>query len=291
VKRCEFIQEQEVEHAVKLLCKVMEIGRSGYYAWKRRKPGERVMEDRLMKSMMQPVFTESKQTYGSRRLKASLEKAGMNTSRRRISRLMKEEEMVPKQVSYWHPQTTQANEKHEKAPNLLDQDFIAEQPNQKWVVDITYVATKEGWLYLAVILDLFSRAIVGWSMQKRMTKTLVMEAWKMACAWRHPPKEMLHHSDLGSQYTSKAYLDLLREKNCLISMSGKGNCYDNACVESFFSTLKGECADVIFDSRLEAKNSIFEYIEVWYNRNRLHSTLGYLSPLEFEIREAVSTKV
>ena len=119
-----------------------------------------------------------------------------------------------------------------------------------------------------------------------MTKALVMEAWKMACAWRRPPKELLHHSNLGSQYTSKAYLDLLREKDCLISMSGKGNCYDNACVESFFSTLKGDCADVVFDSRLEAKNSIFEYIEVWYNRRRLHSTIGYTSPLEFEIREA-----
>jgi transposase InsO family protein len=147
------------------------------------------------------------------------------------------------------------------------------------------------WLYLAVILDLFSRAIVGWAMQKRMTKALVVDAWKMACAWRHPPKEMLHHSDLGSQYTSKAYLDLLRKKNCLISMSGKGNCYDNACVESFFSTLKGECADGVFESRKESKNQIFEYIEVWYNRNRLHSILDYLSPLEFEIKEAVSTKL
>ena len=240
---------------------------------------------------MQPIFTESKQTYGSRRLKASLKKAGINTSRRRISRLMEEEEMVPKQVSKWHPQTTQADGKHEKAPNRLDQDFSAEQPNQKWVVDITYIATKEGWLYLAVILDLFSRAIVGWAMQKRMTKALVMDAWKMACAWRNPPKEMLHHSDLGSQYTSKAYMDLLREKNCLISMSGKGKCYDNACVESFFSTLKGECADGVFESRKEAKNQVFEYIEVWYNRNRLHSTLDYLSPLEFEIREAVTTKL
>jgi len=219
-------------------------------------------EDEVMKGMIQPVYSESRNTYGSRRLKASLKRAGISTSRRRISRLMKEEGMVPKQVNKWHPQTTQADERHEKAPNILNQDFSAEYPNQKWVVDITYIATKEGWLYLAVIQDLFSRAIVGWSMQKRMTKALVMEAWKMACAWRHPPKEMLHHSDLGSQYTSEAYLDLLREKNCLISMSGKGNCYDNASVESFFSTLKGECADAVFESRMEAKTNIFEYIEV-----------------------------
>ena len=154
------------------------------------------------------------------------------------------------------------------------------------MVDITYIATREGWLYLAVLLDLFSRAVVGWSMHNGITTALVREAWEMACAWRHPPEEILHHSDLGSQYTSKAYLDLLREQNCRISMSGKGNCYDNACAESFFSSLKAECADRVFESRLEARNHIFEYIEVLYNRKRLHSTLSYLSPLEFEIREA-----
>ncbi len=172
------------------------------------------MEDELMKRMIEPLFIESNQTYGARRLKASLERTGINTSRRRMHRLMAEEGLVPKQGIRWHKQTTQADEKHEKAPNLLDQDFKAAWPNQKWVVDITYIATQEGWLYLAVLLDLFSRAVVGWSMQKKMTKALVMQAWQMACAWRHPPEALLHHSDLGSQYTSKAYLDLLREKNC-----------------------------------------------------------------------------
>lgn len=244
------------------------------------------MEDELIKRMIEPIFGESQQSYGTRRLKASLERVGVTASRRRMQRLMKETGLVPRQVNRWHKQTTQADETHEKASNLLDQDFNAAWPNQKWVVDITYIATKEGWLYLAVILDLFSRVIVGWSMQNRMTTFLVMEAWKMACAGRRPPVELLHHSDLGSQYTSKAYLDLLREKNCQISMSGKGNCYDNACVESFFSTLKAECANRVFESRMEARNQIFEYIEVWYNRKRLHSTLDYLSPLEFEIRGA-----
>lgn len=271
---------------MEILCEIMHIRRSSYYAWKKKQPGKHAMEDELIKRMMQPIFNQSRRTYGGRRLQASLKKAGINASRRRLSRLMKAEGMVPKQVEKWHPQTTQANEVHEKAPNLLDQDFSAERPNQKWVVDITYIPTKEGWLYLAVILDLFSRAVVGWSMKPRMTTALVMEAWKMACAWRQPPEQLLHHSDLGSQYTSKAYLDLLREKNCQISMSGKGNCYDNACAESFFSTLKGECADSVFESRAIAKTNIFEYIGIWYNRERLHSTLGYLSPLEFEIREA-----
>ena len=244
------------------------------------------MEDELMKSMIRPIFKQRQQTYDARRLKASLERSGINTSRRRMQRLMAEEGMVPRQVKRWHAQTTQADESHEKASNLLDQNFSAQGPNQKWAVDITYIATQEGWLYLAVLLDLYSRTVVGWSMQKRMTKALVMQAWQMACAWRHPPEAMLHHSDLGSQYTSKAYLDLLREKNCEISMSGKGNCYDNACVESFFSTLKAECADAVFESRSEARNRIFDYIEVWYNRKRHHSTLGYLSPLEYEIRGA-----
>lgn len=244
------------------------------------------MEDEMYKRMIEPVFQESRQTYGARRLKASLKRVGINTSRRRLQRLMTEEGLVPKQVNRWHKPTTQADKTHEKAPNLLNQDFSAERSNEKWVVDITYIATREGWLYLAVLLDLFSRAVVGWSMQNRITTALVREAWEMACAWRHPPEEILHHSDLGSQYTSKAYLDLLREQNCRISMSGKGNCYDNACAERFFSSLKAECADRVFESRLEARNHIFEYIEVWYNRKRLHSTLSYLSPLEFEIREA-----
>jgi len=244
------------------------------------------MEDEVMKKIIEPTFKQSQQSYGARRLKASVERVGINTSRQRMKRLMTEAGLVPKQVKRWHKQTTQADERHEKAPNLLDQDFSAQWPNQKWAVDITYIATKEGWLYLAVLLDLFSRLVVGWSMHERITTVLVMEAWKMACEWRHPPEEMLHHSDLGSQYTSKAYLDLLRGNKCQISMSGKGNCYDNACVESFFSSLKAECADRVFESRSEAKRHIFEYIEVWYNRKRLHSTLGYLSPLEFELRGA-----
>ncbi len=244
------------------------------------------MEDQIIKGQIQPEFDKSGRSYGSRRIKAALERSGTICSRRRIRRLMAEEGLVPKQVLKWHPQTTRANEKHEKAPNLLAQDFHASGPNQKWVVDITYIATREGWLYLAVILDLYSRAVVGWSMGKRMTKVLVLEAWEMACARRNPPEKLLHHSDRGSQYTSKDYIDLLTEKNCLISMSGKGNCYDNACMESFFSSLKGECANEVFENREIARTKIFSYLEVWYNRQRLHSTLDYQSPMEYELREA-----
>ncbi len=276
---------------MKLLCKLMKIGRSGYYAWKKRAPSAHEQEDQAMKSLIKPIFEDSRDSYGSRRITAQLRRVGVSISRRRMSRLMREEGQTARQTKRWHPRTTKADANNEKAPNLLEQEFSAQRPNEKWVVDITYIATQEGWLYLAVILDLFSRIVVGWSMNERMNKELVMDAWKMACAWRKPAARMLHHSDLGSQYTSKGYLDLLREKECLISMSGKGNCYDNAVIESFFSTLKGECADKVFESRAKARNDIFEYIEIWYNRKRLHSTLGYLSPMEFEIRETVSTKV
>lgn len=240
----------------------------------------------MLKSLIKPIFDESKETYGARRIQASLRSLEIRTSRERMRRLMVEEVLEAKRSPKWHPQTTKSDESHEKAHNVLSQDFSAERPNQKWVVDITYISTKEGWLYLAVIMDLFSRAVVGWSMQTKMTKGLVIAAWKMACAWRKPPEQMLHHSDRGSQYTSKGYLDLLREKNCIISMSGKGNCYDNACMESFFATLKGECADNVFETRTEAKTKLFEFIEIWYNRKRLHSTLGYQSPLEYEQRDA-----
>jgi len=262
----------------------MKIKRSSYYAWKRNDIGKRSGEDEELKSMIVSEFETSKETYGTRRLQHKLKRKGFYIGRRRIGRLMKEKDLKAKRSRKWHPPTTQADPKHEKADNLLEQDFQADVPNQKWVTDITYIPTKEGWLYLTAILDLYSRTIVGWSMKNNMKKELVIDAWKMACKNRKPPKQILHHSDRGSQYTSKEYLELLREHDCQISMSGKGNCYDNACMESFFATLKAECADRTFTTRQEARTAIFEYIEIWYNRERLHSTLGYQSPLEYEMR-------
>ena len=267
-----------------MLCKMMKIKRGSYYAWKRKGIGKRSGEDEELKSMIESEFETSKETYGTRRLQHKLKRKGFQIGRRRIGRLMKEKGLKAKRSPKWHPPTTQADPKHEKADNLLRQDFQADAPNQKWVTDITYIPTKEGWLYLTAILDLYSRTIVGWSMKNNMKKELVIDAWKMACKNRKPPKQLLHHSDRGAQYTSKEYLELLREHDCQISMSGKGNCYDNACMESFFATLKAECADRTFTTRQEARTAIFEYIEIWYNRERLHSTLGYQSPLEYEKR-------
>jgi transposase InsO family protein len=185
-------------------------------------------------------------------------------------------------VTKWHPHTTQQRPGARIAPNVLNQDFQAMQPNQKWVGDVTYIDTAEGWLYLATILDLYSRWVVGWAMGEKNDANLVENAWRMAVFNRRPPRQILHHSDRGCQYTNLSYLKLLEQAGCRLSMSRTGNCYDNAVMESFFATLKGECAVSQFASRAEARSAIFEFIEVWYNRHRLHSSLGYLSPIEFE---------
>lgn len=267
-----------------MLCEMMKIKRNSYYAWKKAGAGKRKMEDLAIREMIRVEFETSKQTYGGRRLQASLKTRGLTVCRRRVRRLMKAEGMETRRSRKWHPLTTRADLRHEKANNLLKQNFSAEAPNQKWVVDITYIPTKEGWLYLSAVMDLYSRAIVGWSMKDSLNKELVMDAWKMAKMRRTPPKRLLHHSDLGSQYTSQAYLNLLRDQECQISMSGRGNCYDNACMESFFATLKAECADRTFETRQEARSALFEYIETWYNRQRRHSKLAYLSPMMYEMR-------
>jgi transposase InsO family protein len=196
--------------------------------------------------------------------------------------MMKKANLVPRKAAKWHPQTTKQRPGARIAPNLLNQEFWASRPNEKWVGDITYNGTAEGWLYLACILDLYSRQVVGWAMSDRMDASLVQKAWKMAIINRHPPARLLHHADRGCQYTSDVYLKLLEKAQCKISMSRTGNCYDNAAMESFFATLKGECAYRVFITKAEARLAIFEFIEVWYNRQRLHSSLGYRSPVEFE---------
>jgi transposase InsO family protein len=190
--------------------------------------------------------------------------------------------IVGKKPKRRFPVTTQRRPGALAAPNLLNQDFSASAPNMKWVTDITYIDTREGWLYLAPVLDLYSRMIVGWAMADHMETSLVEDAFRMALARRRPPSGLLHHSDQGSQYTSYAYQEQMKARHIQVSMSRVGNCYDNAVMESFFGTLKTECAGGQFQTRTQARRTIFEYLEVWYNRQRLHSSLGYLSPAEFE---------
>jgi len=278
----QFIADHEQAYSVKRMCQVLGVQRSGYYAWKGRPLSLRAQANAELLVKVRQAFHHSRCTYGSLRIHHYWLRRGLNFSRHRVARLMKSAHLVPVRVAKWHPRTTQQRLGARIAPNLLNQDFRAAQPNEKWVGDITYIATTEGWLYLASLLDLYSRRVVGWAMGEQNDATLVEKAWRMAVLNRHPPCQLLHHSDRGSQYTSESYLQLLQQAGCQISMSRTGNCYDNATMESFHATLKGECAVSPFATRTEARSAIFDFIEVWYNRQRLHSSLGYLSPIEFE---------
>ena len=272
----------EKEISVKRICRVLGVGRSGYYAWKRRPVSQREQANAELLAKIREAFEISRHTYGSVRIRRYWLRKGHSFSRHRVARMMKQAHLTPLRAMKWHPQTTQQSPGARTAPNWLAQDFRASRPNEKWVGDITYIDTVEGWLYLASILDLYSRRVVGWAIADRMDATLVENAWKMAVINRHPPALLLHHTDRGSQYTSEAYWRLLEKAQCQVSMSRTGNCYDNAAMESFFATLKGECAFKKFATKSEARTTLFEFIEVWYNRKRLHSALGYLSPVEFE---------
>lgn len=277
-----FMAAHEKIFSIKRMCKVLGVQRSGFYAWKRRPVSARSRANAELLERVREAFLFSRNTYGSQRIQQYWLRKGYSYSRFRVARLMRKAQLIPLKAHRWHPQTTKQRFGDRIAPNILNQEFRASRPNQKWVGDITYIDTAEGWLYLASIMDLYSRKIVGWAMADRMNTQLVEKAWKMALINRHPPVQLLHHSDRGCQYTSEAYLQLLENAKCQISMSRTGNCYDNAAMESFHATLKGECAYRQFSSRAEARFTIFEYIEVWYNRQRLHSSLGFYSPMEFE---------
>ena len=261
---------------------VFKVSRSGYYEFIVHKPSNRAQENDRLLDKIKDSYQDSHKTYGSPRICTELRASGEKCSRKRIARIMKENDMAAKMKKRFKV-TTKANPNEVPAPNLLNQDFVAKEPNQRWVADFTYVDTKEGWLYVAAVMDLFSRRIVGLAMSDRMKDDLVIAALQQALIHRHPGAGLLHHSDRGSQYTSKNFRDLLIKYCIVASMSGSGNCYDNAVIESFFHTLKTE--HIYFEqyeSREQDKRSIFEYIEVFYNRKRLHSTLKYMSPVVFE---------
>ncbi len=277
-----FIGEHAAAFSVERLCRVLGVGRSGYYAWRERPVSPREQANQTLLGQIRSAYQTSRQTYGSPRVYHALRGQGVGCGRHRVARLMRQAGLVARGKRKFHPRTTQSNPRSVPAPNRLGQDFSAQAPNQKWGVDLTYIATGEGWLYLAVVLDLFSRRIVGWAMSERMDTALVENALRMALGQRHPPAGLLHHSDRGSQYTSAGYRACLQAALVELSMSGTGNCYDNAVVESFFASLKAECAPAPFVTRAQARTVIFEYLEIWYNRQRIHSALDYLSPAEFE---------
>ena len=277
-----FMAAHESEFRVQRMCRVLGVGRSGDYAWCSRSASQRVQEDEVLLVKIQQAYQISRGTYGSPRIHAALQKQGVKCSQKRVARLMRLHKITGRKRQKRHPVTTQRDPGAMPAPNLLNQEFYASAPDQKWVSDITYIETAEGWLYLASILDLFSRRVVGWAMADHMEASLVEEALKMALQQRQPEAGLLHHSDQGRQYTSVAYQNRLANAHCQVSMSRTGNCYDNAAMESFFGTLKTECATQLFATRAQARTAIFEFIEAWYNRQRLHSSLDYLTPMEFE---------
>lgn len=278
----QFIEEHKHEFAIVVMCSVLMASESGFYAWRKRLPCRRKREDAHLTQEVRQVFEEHKGRYGSPRIYRNLHDEGIVCSRRRVARLMREEELSAK-LKHRRVITTKRDETHPVAPNILNRDFHAKEPDKKWVTDITYIPTKQGWLYLAVILDLYSRMIVGWSMSGNCDEKLVERALEQALARRRPKAGLLHHSDRGSQYTAHAYQAYLQRYGIQPSMSRKGNCWDNAVMESFFGTVKDECVgEMVYASREEARLALFTYMEGYYNRIRRHSTLGYMSPLQYE---------
>jgi len=269
--------------AINIMCKVLKVDRSSYYYWV--KCGCIVKKvDKKLCELIEITFMHSRQTYGTRRIKDVLaQEYGLIVSRRRIKNIMKDLNLSVKMKRRFKTNTTDSNHNLPIAPNLLNRDFYSSFPDNKYVGDITYIPTKEGWLYLATVIDLYSRRIVGWSMDEHMRVSLVNDALKMALVSRNPIKGLLWHTDRGSQYASYEHKDLLQKYGIIQSMSRKGNCWDNAVAESFFHTLKTELTHhVIFEKRAQANQAIFEYIEVFYNRQRIHSSNNNLSPVEFE---------
>jgi transposase InsO family protein len=281
----EFIAAHRDEYRVSRMCEVLGVSSSGFYAWQDREPSMREQENAALVIDIRQVYDHSRQTYGSPRIHAELQAMGRSVSRKRVARLMRINGIQAKRKQRYQT-TTRRNPSVDPVPNLIAQDFNAQAANDKWLADITYIDTHEGWLYLAAILAVYSRKIVGWSMSQQLQKHLVEDALRMAVGQRDLRGGLVHHSDQGSQYTSHDFLALLQQHNIQVSMSGVGNCYDNAMMESFFATLKTECVTERFETRQQARQLVFEYIEVWYNRCRRHSALGYLSPEQYEQRVA-----
>jgi putative transposase len=276
------IDAKKAEIPVETACEVLGVSVSGFYAWKNRPASARQSNDMVMLAHIRAEFATSNETYGSPRMHEDLKDQGLAIGLNRVARLMSENGMKARQKTRFK-KTTDSDHGGPVADNILDQDFTATAPDQKWGVDISYIWTAEGWLYLAIVLDLFSRRIVGWQLSDRMQRGLAMAALQRAINLRRPPPGLIHHSDRGSQYCSDDYRRMLRDHGFIASMSGRGNCYDNAMVETVFKTIKSELIwRTAFTTRDQAAKAIGQYIEGFYNPRRRHSGLGYVSPAKFE---------
>ena len=271
------------ECSVKVACSALGVSVSGYYAWHERLPSAREQSNTALLSHIRRAYDDSRGLYGSPRVHAVLKQQGLVCSRKRVARLMRQASLRSRRRVARRAHTTDSRHERPVAPNLLERDFSATEQNEKWLGDILGVWTDEGWLYLAALLDTFSRMIIGWAMSEFRDQALVQAALDMALSRRKLSPELIHHTDRGSQYTADTYQLVLRDRHILISMSKKGDCYDNAMMESFFSTLRAELTELKhFRTRAEARVALFEFIEGFYNRQRLHSALGYHSPADFE---------
>jgi len=278
-----FVKEHRTRWPVRVICRVLKVARSGFYAWLKRKPSSRQIRQQKLLEKIKAKHLENRQLYGSPRVHRALLIDGEVVCRHTVAKLMRQAKIRAKTRRRFVPRTTDSNHCKPVADNLLERDFTASEPNRKWVADITYVPTDEGWLFCAAVLDCFSRRIVGWAMSDSMPTDLVSDALKMALLHRQPGGDLIHHSDRGVQYASDGFQKLLTENQIAVSMSRRGDCYDNAMMESFWATLKTELIHPQeYRTREQARQSIFEYIEVFYNRKRLHSSLGYVSPESFE---------
>jgi putative transposase len=290
--RCACIARHRDEFPVRLMCRVLAVSSSGFYAWCKRAPSARAIANERLLLNVRVAFTASDETYGAPRIHRELQAQGEQVGRHRVARLMREDGLIGRPRASRRPRTTDSTHNEPIAPNLLDRQFDVKAVtavNQVWVSDITYVPTREGFLYLATVLDLASRRVVGWAMRATLDAELAVSALEMAVGTRQPASGLVHHSDRGSQYASAAYRALLAQHGMVASMSRRGDCWDNAVAESFFATLELELiVKSTWRSRDAARLAIFRYIETWYNRKRRHSTLGYVSPTEYEAQLEVA---
>lgn len=283
-----FIENNRSLFGVEEMCRVLGASRSGYYEWRDREPSERKLRHERLLPEIKRIFEDSRKVYGSPRVFKALREEGKRYGLHQIEALMREHDITPPRRRKYK-RTTNSEHAHPIAPNLVEQVFEAAAINRLWTSDITYIWTGEGWLYLAVVLDVRSRRIVGWNMNHRLKEELVIGAIEQALSYREITEGLIFHSDRGSQYASLSCRKLLLERHITQSMSGGGNCFDNAITESFFATLKTELVYVDrFETREEARLKVFDFIEVFYNRKRIHSSIGYKSPVDFEKKEAVS---
>jgi transposase InsO family protein len=284
--RFRFIQAEKAIYPVRVLCRTLAVSCTGFYAWCRRGLSLRAKQDAVLKVEIRAAHAASGKRYGSPRIHADLKAENQQVGRKRVARLMREEGLEGQRKRRFRV-TTDSRHSFPVAANELNREFSVSAPNKVWVTDITYIWTREGWMYLAAILDLFSRRVVGWSMDSCLDRTLALDALVMALKTRRPEPGLVHHSDRGVQYASLDYQNRLRERGIICSMSRKGDCWDNAVAESFFSTLKAELVHrTDYVSRSQARASVFEYIEAFYNGRRRHSALGYVSPVEHEVAAA-----